>query len=257
MEPLMELALIPPLSRLADNEKQRWQLELPHMHIGNEAYAAHYAMLRGSHKKIILDNGAAEDEQLGDAMLFEVAYHLRPAEIALPDVLFDADGTVFRSIQFMKEFGSDLHSETAVGFVAQGGTTEEAVSTISTIMDSSIGGDIEVVYIPRLLVHSHGDRARLDAAEWVDINFPELDIHLFGASPNWYAEVREAAKLPYIRSIDTSLPYILAAYDTSLKATLREPRRRPRDYFDLKFNASQDALVDYNIETLKGWASGA
>lgn len=253
----MELALIPPVSCLNDNLSQTWQLELPHMYLHDEEYAGHYAMLRGSGKRVILDNGAAEDEQLGDATLFELANHLRPTEIALPDVLFDADGTVFRTIQFMKEFGGDLHSDTAVGFVAQGGSAEEAVSTIATIMDSSIGSDIEVVYIPRLLVKHHGDHTRFDVAEWIDINFPELDIHLFGASPNWYAEIREAAKLTFIRSVDTSLPYVLAAYNVGLKATLKDVYRRPREYFDLQFNNSQSALADLNVETLKEWARGA
>jgi hypothetical protein len=57
----MELALIPPVSRLNDTLSTYYQLVLPHMWVANEEYREWYKSLIGYK---ILDNGAAEAREI-------------------------------------------------------------------------------------------------------------------------------------------------------------------------------------------------
>lgn len=255
----MELALIPPVSLLEMTMQTTYQLALPHM-FKDPFYAEHYKTLLaaqpiGAH--VILDNGAAEAEHTDNLDLVHLINELHPTEFALPDVLADTDKTVAQAFHFLLDFVDQIPSDVNIGYVAQGHDPNESIEGIDHIMQSAVGGAIKVIYIPRLLLKESGlQMSRIMVADWINDNYPELDVHLFGASVEWVQEIREAARANYIRSMDTSLPFNYAFnYELVDKETAGKINR-PKDYFSLVPDDRQTALSYVNVETFLEWSRG-
>lgn len=256
----MRLALIPPLSHLEDCFDTNIQLALPHMFEDNR-YSAFYHMMCAAQpigQHVILDNGAAENESVDLDEFIEMIQHLGPREFALPDALGNTDQTVANAFHFLLDYGSKIPNTTDVGFVAQGKTVDEASAGIDAIVDSHVGSYVKVIYIPRLLIKESGEEdARFQVAEYIHHRYSHLQIHLFGASPFYPTELYYAATHhPYIRSMDTSLPYNYASADVELTLDTARPIGRPNDYFTSEYWDDQHELVKKNVETVKKWASG-
>lgn len=255
----MELALIPPVALLDMTLQTTYQLALPHM-FKDPWYEAHYKTLLaaqpiGAH--VILDNGAAESEHIDNLDLVRLINELHPVEFALPDVLADTDKTVAQAFHFMLDFADQIPSDVRIGYVAQGTTVKESVEGVRHIIESAVGDAIRVVYIPRLLLKESGSReARLEVARQLYVEFPELDLHLFGASVEWPQEVRAAARMPWIRSMDTSLPFNYAINYELIDIETAGKINRPKDYFSLELDDRQTALSYVNVETFMEWARG-
>src|SRR5574337_1048257 len=87
----MEVALIPPVSLLEDTDKTTMQLMLPLEELNRIDYLASYkAHLKAPGQYVILDNGAAEANQVDDEFLVYQAEKWKPNELAIPDVLGDS-----------------------------------------------------------------------------------------------------------------------------------------------------------------------
>lgn len=257
----MKLALIPPVSRLKDTYDTNIQLALPHMLMNNPEYSKHYQELHEkSDQYTILDNGAAEGEHFDNEDLAGLIRSYAPDEFAVPDILADSDSTVASAFHFLLDHAVDLRHEgctTKFGFVAQGQDVKEACNAVDSIIDSAVGHHIQVIYIPRLLVARAGKSARLDVAEYIYYRYKNtLEIHLFGASVKWPQEIREATKLHYIRSMDTSLPYVYGLAKYVLNDSSKAEASRPENYFDATFDIAQQAITDANVTTLEAWADG-
>jgi hypothetical protein len=205
---------------------------------------------------VILDNGAAEPEGLGRADdLIKMLGELKPDELALPDVLGYGSVTVSLGTEFMNKFEDEIRLwGRRLGFVAQGRTLEDAKRTVSSFASLSDRFPIQVAYLPRLLLkETHTMGVRLKLAEWTRANYPQFQIHLFGASSLWPGEMREAAEMQFIRSMDTSLPYNYAyAEKTLLPRLIDKPIIRPNGYFELEEHDFPN--VDVNIQKVLQWS---
>lgn len=255
---MVQVALIPPVSMLSYNKKQKYQLALPHMIKSNGTYRRAYRGYARTGKYVILDNGAAESVKIKADRLAAMALDLGVHEVVAPDVLADMEGTVANTLDFLRWDGERLEdNKVKIGIVAQGSNFAEAMACVVTVMRSYYAYRVSVVYLPRLLVTSKHPDARLMLAQAIHTRYPELEIHFLGASRKWLQEpVAMAEKVPFVRSIDTSVPFTEAYHGRLLGKTMTG-LDRPDEYFEWA-TASDTKLeiIKKNVGRYLGWAKG-
>lgn len=251
----MRIALIPPTEHIITYAPfGQIDLVLPHLWIRDTEYRAMYRSLweADPNRYIILDNGAAESQAIFPNDLIGVIHAVKPHEFALPDALGDPVTT----LQNAKAWGSLMHelpAGTKVGYVAQGRTLRDALEGVMT-WRSFYGALAQVVYIPRILMDFTHGTARIELASLIHSMMPELEIHLFGMNKAWPSEILAAGKSPYIRSVDSSLPFY---YGMNLQGMWSQQRiDRPEHYFESVLDSEQMAQCDENVAQLLVWADG-
>lgn len=263
----MEVAFIAPISLLNTQREQSYQLMLPQL-FPRPKYQKAYHEFVMQDNFVILDNGAAEDNQVTQQELLQIAFEMRVDEVAIPDTLYDANVTLLQLDSFFS-MNLDMIDQlqkrygTQFGFVAQGNDIIEAFVLVDTVLRCRWEQYISTVYLPRLLVERRGVRhARIKLAEQIYNAFGDrLNIHLFGSAPSYTREARIAAvDAPYIRSIDTSLPYNLAYNMAALversSTSKYESGKRPDNYFEQPAEKFDSAILQENLSVYRSWANG-
>lgn len=256
----MKLALIPPTSLLEDTSRTDMQLMLPQLAISDSHYAKFYRKhCKNKHQYVILDNGAAERSSVNLDTLMEMIYVFQPDEFAIPDSLGDSRRTLVQANYFFARYEQNVVelNQMKLGFVAQGRTIMECFDTVTIMAESWWADYIQVVYLPRLLVAESGDAgARLELASLLNKEYGgRFELHLFGAAPMWPAEIRAAADLSFIRSMDTSLPYVMSYWNTHLDMNVTISKlTRPSNYFDQPWDKFTGSSAYVN--TFIAWAEG-
>lgn len=245
---------------------------LPHL-LRSAAYAKAYVPMCKDAHYVIMDNGAAEGtNEMDDVGLMIIGEHYKPQELVLPDVMGDTRGTLIASTSFLNKFREAYSPECRetmynIGFVAQAKTIEGSYECAARMLSSTLGDFIDVIYIPRLLLAETKDVfARVKVARklrdaLIRNGTPEIDIHFLGASPLWASEVLYAAtQVPFVRSIDTSLPYVYASYGLDLKdhGEYSPPpiRGANMNYFTDVSTEPYIELAKKNVETYLRWSRG-
>lgn len=227
----MEVALIPPISLLEDTNRTQMQLMLPHL-LYNPKYANVYSgHCLNPNQYVIFDNGAAEHKRPHAPELFGLCTRYRPQEFALPDAMGESDVTHDMGKAFLRKYGRQLVDlNVKIGYVATGKDLFDAMEGLDRFI-GHFASFVDTIYIPRLLVRAHHLTARVEMAMAIHEKFGEaFEIHLFGAS-RWYpGEVRVASRYPFIRSIDTSIPYCFAFDGRPLRPRTQQVTR-PQSYF--------------------------
>jgi|SRR5688572_14195290 len=197
---------------------------------------------------LIVDNGAAEGAPVTTDKLLSVAASFGADEIVVPDVIGDWKATVKAAYAFLNEIGD---FSTGLMFVAQGKTMEEVMLSIEAALDMrpfTIG-------IPRHLVTTIGPNARVNVLEHIEERYGRIPVHLLGTSKSWVAEILRIAKThPWVRGVDTSMPYNHAFKSLDLR-NKNARVMRPGGYFTEK-QFMNVRLMDDNIATYLEWASG-
>lgn len=247
----MRVALIPPIDQLWHTHQTDLQLMLPQLLHDPEYRSVYERHLSNPNQYVIMDNGAAEDRQMSNEELVAIVDDLFPQELAIPDVLGEADATLAKAIMFLEDYSDYFEdSPTKLGYVTQGANYKEIIETVDYLMRSRWADSIEVFYVPRLLVpRFHDLRTRVKVANILAKY--KRPIHLFGAAPTFLEEVRIAANTN-IRSIDTSAPFVYATYNESITNML--PLNRPENYFDVVLDEEQRMIAADNVHTYLKWA---
>lgn len=260
----MKLALIPPVQLLNYTEQTNTQLMLPHL-LRNSKYAEHYKNLCSfPDQYVIMDNGAAEGSQFDAHQLCIIANEFQVDELVLPDVMGDWPATAGLGIQFLDQYDDfGLSLDVKLGVVAQGRNGKEAFECVREVV-SHRPGDIEVIYIPRLLVTPDDLMIRLTLAKEMNRYFADnYEIHLLGASRHFPNELQIAAQYgDIIRSMDTSMPFVYGRYQyrvTGEAAQVIAPPHREKDddYFFRIWSATEELYAQYNVMDMLSWARGS
>lgn len=269
----MKLALIPPLDLLVHTWTTDYQLVLPEWVDRSRTYEDNANALSSRGDFIILDNGAAEDNLYEPDELIEMAVEIGASELAIPDMLGDAFATFQKFAEFFDQneeilatnkFATDEGPN--LGFVAQGKSEIDALSLVLQVMTSKWAPYISTVYLPRLLIReSQNNYARINLARAIYAQFDtRLDIHLFGSAPEWPRESLAAStEAPFIRGIDTSMPYNWAFKGRVLGGGAsifdQDPNTgiqnigRPDDYFDLTSEDFDPEILAQNVRVMHTW----
>ena len=249
----MRAALIPPKGYFHTALRSDYHLALAQ--IRDPEYTALYANRKSSHY-LILDNGAAEGEPVRDSTLVARAEQLGADEIVVPDVMGDASATVERARQFL-EIKDDLRRYKLMGVVQSQGSLGEVIRCIQAFDEMPI----TTLGIPRHLVDKD-KYFRYNVLNYLrGFNYDKrFEVHLLGTNPKWPAEICTIADIhPWVRGVDTSLPYNYAIAGKRLdgkNVPSGSEIRRPEAYFDKKQDI-EFAILAENINTYLRWARGA
>jgi hypothetical protein len=209
---------------------------------------------------IIVDNGAAENATVSDIELVSAARRFRASEIVVPDIMRDAEATIARCDIFFKgaKYELDFNTFRFMG-VVQGRNMAEILRCAKHFAKNQ---RIRTIGIPRHLITTTTTKCiRIDVALEIAKQFPDrFDFHLLGTDRTYLKELFYVGKYHgWIRSVDTSAPYIYSAAGIALPTNPGKPMpiklRRPDDYFTRPYNIDL-ALVKHNVGVLNGWCRG-
>lgn len=248
----MKIALIPPYCLLGKTQQTNYQLMLPQL-ITNAKYTNVFRSLCQDKKQfVILDNGAAEGEEIDARQLLDVAIRFKVNEVVIPDAIAEPEESVRRAFRFAEYAVPDRHFAPlpfTLMFVTQGKTITQAIDTAMWAAEQSW---IDTIGIPRHMLTTTGDMfARISIANSIQSNGCKKQIHFLGANPVWPTEVKALAdptitNQTYVRGMDSSLPFNYAFSGNRLDTGLQ--CKRPKDYFQKPIEQFDTELVQENID---------
>lgn len=252
----MRLGLIPPNLYARDMLRTRMSLVLP-WQVTDLPKDFIQEVRHDNDRFVILDNGAAEGATVGYQKLLNLAETLRPDIIVVPDRLGDTDWsiTTAREASHMTR-----HTNALLMAVAQGKRLEDVMKSVYAYAGMD---HISWIALPRVLNFYFGPTSRLRFAEAFasDPLLQDIPIHCLGASYGFPQEIIELAKLPNVMSMDSSVPYVMAAYGVRLQRRDKylsfASAKRPDDYFNLTFTPEQEKVKEHNVRTFISWAEAS
>jgi hypothetical protein len=260
----MKLALIPPFSMLDLATPQDYQLLLPR-NFRDQIYAqwAVKDILQDPEQFTILDNGLAEDQQIDDIALLAMASYYKPSELVVPDVMRERGASIDWALKFidMKVCldPEDYPYDGRYAFVAQGRTYHEALECAKQYIDNPLLHNFaNTIMIPRHLVTAQEPHARLIVAGalYEYIGDRKVDIHLLGGSRFFPREIYYAAKdYPFIRGMDTSMPFVFGMQGVHVDEVAVGPLHRETDetYWTHRFTEYRAAIARHNVQMMRRW----
>jgi hypothetical protein len=259
----LNIALIAPVSQLHHCMGRPIQMMIPQFehHWGYQKYFKMFSHDLGTF--VMLDNGAFEGNQLTDSDLLNMAAEYAVDEVAIPDVLGDANATLFQLEKFVSVYKHPSHSRHRVPrllAIVQGQTFEECAYCIDTFAFDKYTNLIATIGIPKHLRKTTGQLdVRIELARYINTKYPlKWDVHFLGY--NSPGETMEAAALG-ARSQDTGAPFVCTAENMDIGGDMitAAPEMLPRqNWFDnLGPEYFHPKLVKHNIDLLDKWATNA
>jgi hypothetical protein len=193
----------------------------------------------------ILDNGAAEGYSTPAYELHSLADRIDATEIVVPDTLGNADKTIHQAMDFA-DFRDPNYDYMGV---IQGRSAEEVSWCITQWLSMKW---VEVIAVPRILVHNLYMTARVDIIETLCDKFSNRfrAIHALGSS-SWIPEVI-AIRAAGARSMDTSMPAVIGIQERFLSDG--QYFSRAADFFTWNATDAQEKCILDNCRTFINWA---
>ena len=172
----------------------------------DERYADFYKRQVEKGAFVLLDNGAAEADQMTLDVMWSVIEQINPSEVILNDCLMDCDETIRRSTEALN-FYKQKGFEGKFMFVPQGHDLEEWIKCYENFDKT----DISTIGVSKFVTSGWNDSdAREKCCACIDGAYP---VHLLGC----HESINEVAHIAHnyrnIRSNDTAIAYIYAQAD--------------------------------------------
>lgn len=235
-----KLAHIVPRSCLSVIAENGYQMCLANIVKANAEYADFYANLRkvdlpSSNAEItielpyvLMDNGAAEGNQLSNAELILCYEKIKPSEVVLPDTLLNGKETLYKSkeaLQFITQYYNGIPPFKFMA-VPQGKTLEEWEECAEQMVQWP---QLTTLGISKFLQMELGyPQVRYEAAEILDKLFKkygryDIEVHLLGCneSPAIISSIAKA--FPFVRGCDSAYGYICAQDDKEIYSATSRP----------------------------------
>lgn len=230
---VQKFAHIVPVSGLHLLDSKKYLMCLAQLVLDNKEYARYYAnRAKMSNTYVLMDNGAAEGDQLSMDDLIRACRIIEPDEIVLPDTLYDADDTLNKFNNSLSYFKTDMRLPYKIMAVPQGATFEDwkrcAEEMVKDIRVDTLG-------ISKFIhIFSGNDNIRYDAAEYIECLMNKykrynLEVHLLGCSEPLCVVNKIFDRFNFVRGCDSALAYIYAQNN-------KHPyQRTPRPIGDIDF----------------------
>lgn len=217
-----------------ENEDRRWSVTTDYR------YTSFYRRMSDEGKFVIMDNGAAENAQLGEYELLEMYELIRPTEIVVPDTLLDSADTLWKMSKFVA-----AHGDLPYRFmgVPQGKTLTEWIDCANVMMACP---RINTIGISKFLnIATKNPWARLDAASAVQTfaklsGRNDIEIHLLGCDEGPAIVKKIQQTIPMVRGCDSAFAYIAAKSGQPITADTK----RPEGEIDFMHGDCVDGVVD-------------
>lgn len=264
----MKIGLIPPIPELRTFPSTGIHLLLSHL-LEDDRYLDYYKERREEGDYLILDNSAHEFGK-GNSIedLLKQATALRAQEIVIPDILFDAHGTVeagraaFRFIA-RNEKVYDKAGRPRLMLVPQGSNRTEWVKCLNQLLEAwqSSFEDTEVRSPIIGVSKDYDDFVKGGITTLIREYIAPLgfDVHCLGWPTNLWSLARVCQECPWVRSTDSAKPFVYARAGILLEPggpIPQYPRRSPT-YFESIFNYQQREIAARNIRVFDAAATDA
>lgn len=232
----MKLAHIVSVAHLEQTRDNHYHMCLAHLVLQNETYASFYANMVAEGKYVLMDNGAAEHEQLSLEGLLAAYERVHPTELILPDTLFDGKDTVNKTLEGLDYFQGKMIRGLKYMAVPQGRSFVEWAESATALLQKR---EINSIGVSKFLNTTTRDQSiRLEAVRFLDLMMSTMDkpkeIHLLGAhiGPGEVAEASKGSK--HVRGADTALAYLFSQAEKSMMSTSLRPPKEEIDFIDGK-----------------------
>lgn len=207
---------LPIVSPLLDS-LPRINLLLSHQVLNDKKYVEYYLKRKKQGDYIVLDNSAFEfGEALSIDLLIRAIKITKPNEFVLPDVFFNKNESIRRSIEFIESFS--FGSLKYMG-VVQGESLEDWLSCYKYFSENidifSIG--LGAIYTSKTIFGNKNINKIVSGREFLINELKERKIlnqnkphHLLGLGDSGHIEIEKLKKYKWIRSCDSSAAYIQA-----------------------------------------------
>jgi hypothetical protein len=244
----VKVALIPPKGYEVTALRSYYHLVLPETLTdsgGYTDYVTTYQRASARGDTVILDNGCYEGKLASGDELMDYAALIGATEIVAPDVMNDSVATHRATKQFIEDHPKSRWYK--IMAVVQGSDWQDLVHEYSKMIHVTTLG------IPKAQIKVLGDPTRSEIARWIYIKYADrFKIHLLGMHRLNLNELESSP--PFVRSVDSALPYKFAEIGMMLSETSTPPKRR-RDYFT-NYVPVSDELLGWNIEQFEALGKG-
>jgi len=241
----MELAFIPPNKNLNLSLTGDICLTLANFAKDSEEYVAFYKNVT---KYKILDNGAAEGQQVRKPTLLRLAKAMEVQEVVVPDTIYCGWKTTIQFKRFVNRLPEDFFEHYKIMIVPQGQTKNQYLRCLHNMMNYKPEIQKNIVIGLSKYTAPHCFEDRYNCAFKVSTEYPLNPIHLLGATHN-IAEIKQYANIKNVRSNDSCVA-ILLAYNNHVISRL-ELIERPKtvnDYYDTTLNEEQVETAQHNMQ---------
>lgn len=245
-----KLAHIVPVNSLENTMKKGYHMCLANLVVKSAEYAKHFIHLTESGRHwVLMDNGAAEGDQLTIHELIKCCECVRPNELVLPDTLKDSKDTLFKSKDALQELKRYYPYKMPFSLMAvpQGATLEEWKECAELMVQWP---DIRTIGVPKHLT-SISEHARIMAVQHIGklmkkYNRYELEVHLLGCNepPMVIESIHNV--FPFVRGCDSAYAYIC----TQAGVSIYSDTTRPAGEIDF-INGSSHAGLKENMLALE------
>lgn len=243
-----KVAHIVPVRCLEKTKTNQYHMCLAHLVKQCDEYAAFYKRMSDEGNYVLMDNGAAENNQLSVEELIQCYSKVRPAEIILPDTLLDGYDTIdkaHKSLEALhKYYDGKLPFKTM--FVPQAKTVYDWKLCLEQAnADDSI--EFDTIGVPKCISTYTGDiEARRKCLQAIGAVFGNAkEIHLLGCCENTsiIRNMMRSADLPAVRGIDSAFTYLCSQAGIMIDGDVDRPSGEidffaGRDYDSLESNMS-------------------
>lgn len=223
-------------------------LALAHQVLSDESYRDFYKKQHDAY--VILDNSAFElGEAMGNAAMLQAMAYIKPDEIVLPDILFDAEGTLQRVTDFLAEYSPLLPMDTHFMAVPHGNSIEEYLECYKKLaaMPQVYALGIGTLYNR---VFEGGRKAIFEALQEQG-TLSSKPHHLLGLGDGGNIELEGLKKFAEIRSCDSSAAYIQAKQGITLVAGKTYKKIDQKINFSDLYDEAVAVRMQHNLQLLQ------
>lgn len=208
----MKIAHIVPSDLLYTIENRDFYMCLANIAIKNETYRNFYKEQVERGAFVLMDNGAAEADQLSLDDIYEMMKIIKPNEIILNDVIGDRAQTIINSYIALDYYKSKGYKGDFM-WVWHGKNFED---WIYNGVQTELLSEIQTIGVPKTINNDWGEgfNTRLKCCKWLKKNQLDRNIHLLGCNEPLITFKKN--KLTYVRSMDSCIAYLWSKADSQV-----------------------------------------
>jgi len=254
---MIDICIIPPLNHMDYALKGDRLFALAHYVLQDENYCEFFRQNRN--KYIIMDNGAAEGQNLTLGELLLAIDKIKPDEVIVKDVLLNKDATIRASISSARAI-KERYPHIKLMMVPQGRNVVEWLGCYYTFLEEPLCDVIGIskISVPECFKNISispeiSDCRNVCLQVLAYLGLLGKPLHLLGmGNPNEYREYSDEPYKSYIRSTDSAYTMV-AAFNGQDFVEVQQFTRYPtkEEYFSAVLDHKQSELAAKNIEYLK------
>lgn len=225
-----KVAEIVPTNCLNTIKDNPYHMCLANVSAKDPKYARFYGYCAGKHGNFVLmDNGAAEGDQLSIEELIIEYEKIKPSQVVLPDTLLDGRGTLHKSKAALETIKMYYDGNPPFTFMAvpQGKTLSEWIECAEEFVQWT---DVKAIGISKFLADETGEKyIRYHAANALDdlmkrYNRYDIEAHLLGCSESPVVINGIHNRFRFVRGCDSAYAYICTQAGVNIFADTKRPK---------------------------------